>query len=323
MSLDYLRPYEKFVNLDKLLLVKLEREKWNEYANVSALVEKVKKLPQVETKHLSFSGPFVEIGKREEINDEAFAYIEELAKEFIPWRKGPFKLFDLEIDAEWRSDYKWERLEESLIPLKGKRVLDIGCNNGYYMFRMLQHKPELVLGIDPVPRLLQQFLFLNHFAKVPNLHFELFGYEQLHHFKNFFNVIFSMGVIYHCKNPIQHLQDIHDSLAPGGQLILETMAIPGDGDYALSPEERYAQMRNVWFVPTLKCLLNWVKRCHFEKIEVLSNVVLTPEEQRQTKWCPPPWQSLEQFLDANDRTKTVEGHPAPLRVCLSVRKKTS
>lgn len=323
MGLDYLRPYEKFLNLDKLLLVKLEREKWNEYANVSALVDKVKKLPEVKTKHLNFSGPFVEIGKREEISDEDFKYVEELAKDFIPWRKGPFKLFDLEIDAEWRSDYKWERLEKDLINLKGKRVLDIGCNDGYYMFRMLKHNPELILGIDPVPRLQQQFKFLNHFAKIPNLHFELFGYEQLHHFKNFFHVIFSMGVIYHCKNPIQHLQDIHDSLAPGGQLILETMAIPGDEDYALSPEDRYAQMRNVWFVPTLKCLLNWVKRSHFEKIEVLSNVVLTPDEQRQTKWCPPPWQSLEQFLDANDKSKTVEGHKAPLRVCLSVRKKTT
>ncbi len=322
MSLDYLRPYEKFINIDKLLLVKLERDKWNEYANVSHLVKKVKELPAYKALHQDYSGSFVEIGKREEISDELMKQIEELALEFIPWRKGPFKLFDMEIDAEWRSDYKWERLEKSLIPLKGRRILDIGCNNGYYMFKMLNHHPEFVLGIDPVPRLLQQFFFLNHFAQVPNLHFELFGYEQLHHFKNFFNVIFSMGVIYHCKNPIGHLQDIHDSLAPGGQLILETMAIPGDEDYALSPEERYAQMRNVWFVPTLKCLLNWCKRSHFEKIEILSNTVLTPEEQRQTKWCPPPWQTLEHFLDAKDRTKTVEGLPAPLRICLSLRKKS-
>jgi len=322
MSLDYLLPFESFINLEKLRLVQLERDKWNEFANVAALVEKVKNLPKLKAHHLNFNGPFVEIGKREEISDEDFEYIANLAQDFIPWRKGPFKLFDLEIDAEWRSDYKWERLEKSLMNLKGKRILDIGCNSGYYMFRMLKSNPELILGIDPVPRLLQQFLFLNHFAQVPNIHYELFGHEQLHHFKKFFNVVFSMGIIYHCKNPIQHLQDIHDAMAPNGQLILETMAIPGDGDYALSPEDRYAQMKNVWFVPTLKCLLNWVKRCHFEKVEVLSNVILTPEEQRQTKWCPPPWQSLEQFLDANDPSKTIEGHPAPLRICISARKKS-
>ena len=53
-----------------------------------------------------------------------------------PWRKGPYKLFGMHIDTEWRSDWKWDRLLPYIAPLKNRLVLDVGCGNGYH-WRML------------------------------------------------------------------------------------------------------------------------------------------------------------------------------------------
>src|SRR5690606_27156100 len=53
-----------------------------------------------------------------------------------PWRKGPFELFGIHVDTEWRSDWKWARVAPHL-DLRGKRALAVGCGNGYYMWRML------------------------------------------------------------------------------------------------------------------------------------------------------------------------------------------
>ncbi len=55
----------------------------------------------------------------------------------MPWRKGPFSLYGVNIDTEWRSDWKWDRVLPHLSPLKGRLVLDVGCGGGYHMWRML------------------------------------------------------------------------------------------------------------------------------------------------------------------------------------------
>ncbi|WP_419168234.1 tRNA 5-methoxyuridine(34)/uridine 5-oxyacetic acid(34) synthase CmoB [Halobacteriovorax sp.] len=245
----------------------------------------------------------------------------ETAKELIPWRKGPFQIGELDIDAEWRSDKKWERLKESLPDLKDKVVLDVGCNNGYYMFEMAKQDPKLVIGIDPVMHNQAQFDFINHFKGHDNLKFELFGIEDLPNFRSFYDVIFSMGVLYHHRHPLEQLISIREALVPGGEMIMETIGIPGEDSTCLFPEDRYSKMRNVWFLPTLACLKNWINRTGFIDIEVLSVSTTNFEEQRKTPWCPPPHQSLEDFLDDNDKSKTVEGYPAPVRFCIKAKKK--
>ncbi|MEH0860847.1 MULTISPECIES: tRNA 5-methoxyuridine(34)/uridine 5-oxyacetic acid(34) synthase CmoB [Halobacteriovorax] len=245
----------------------------------------------------------------------------ETAKELIPWRKGPFQIGELDIDAEWRSDKKWERLKESLPDLKDKVVLDVGCNNGYYMFEMAKQDPKLVIGIDPVMHNQAQFDFINHFKGHDNLKFELFGIEDLPNFRSFYDVIFSMGVLYHHRHPLEQLISIREALVPGGEMIMETIGIPGEDSTCLFPEDRYSKMRNVWFLPTLTCLKNWINRTGFIDIEVVSVSTTNFEEQRKTPWCPPPHQSLEDFLDDNDKSKTVEGYPAPVRFCIKAKKK--
>lgn len=293
---------------------KLAEPHQQEFLNV------LKKLPQIKTNSIDFNNDFVSIGNGDEIDQSQREKINGLAKELIPWRKGPFKLFEMELDAEWRSDLKWNRLLPHLPSLKNKRVLDVGCNNGYFMFKMAAQNPEFILGIDPIVLNFAQFQFMNHFANQSQLKFELWGQDDLIHFHNMFDVIFSMGVIYHHRNPIQQLLTLKNALRPGGELILETIGIPGDQSYSLFPEDRYAKMRNVWFVPTLSCFMNWVKRAKFKDVELISDSELNSDEQRLTEWCPPPRQSLDNFLDPSDHSKTIEGFPAPRRFLIKAKK---
>ena len=59
--------------------------------------------------------------------------VRELLLQLAPWRKGPFDIHGITIDAEWRSDMKWSRLAEAITPLAGRIVLDVGCGNGFYV----------------------------------------------------------------------------------------------------------------------------------------------------------------------------------------------
>lgn len=321
MELQYLSEYSSQVNLPFLESLKHERLsqlelKANEkYFDILCELKKFQPAQSFDAREA-----WVKIGTNDLLNELQNENIEKLTRDLIPWRKGPFELFNLKIDAEWRSDYKWDRIKNHLPQLSDKKVLDIGCNNGYFMFRMADQNPKLVMGIEPVIHNFVQFQLLNTFANLSNLKFELFGIEHLHAFNHFFDVVFSMGIIYHHRHPIQQLIDIKNSMNNKGTLIIETIGIPGEESYALFPEDRYAKMRNVWFVPTLSCFINWVKRAKFKDIEVIYDVPATSEEQRLTEWCPPPRQSFEDFLDPNNPEKTVEGHPAPRRFCIKATK---
>ena len=235
-----------------------------------------------------------------------------------PWRKGPFEVFGARVDAEWRSDLKWDRVEGALPDLAGKAVLDVGCNNGYFMFRVAERGPGLVLGVDPMMRPLAQFRLVQRIVREPALAAAPLGVADLVHFRESFDAVLSMGVVYHHRDPLGHLASARGALRRGGTLVLETLGVPGDGDACLFPEGRYARMRNVWFVPTMGCLVNWARRSRFRDVEAVSDTALTTDEQRATPWSSPA--SLADALDPDDPTRTVEGHPAPRRLCVVCRK---
>lgn len=234
-----------------------------------------------------------------------------VARDLMPWRKGPFRLLDQWIDAEWRSDQKWKRLAPALPDLKDKRIVDIGCGNGYYMFRAAADEPDSVLGLDPSVLFYLQFELIQAFIRAPMLQMELLGVEHLDFFQECFDVVFCMGVLYHQKNPVQNLIDIRRTLRKGGSAMIESQVIPGEGSWALFPPDRYAKARNVFFVPTVSCLQSWIARAGFRHQTLVSVDKTTFDEQRKTDWMT--FESLEDFLDPRDCELTIEGHPAPWR----------
>ncbi|MDU6923630.1 tRNA 5-methoxyuridine(34)/uridine 5-oxyacetic acid(34) synthase CmoB [Franconibacter helveticus] len=244
--------------------------------------------------------------------------IEKLLRTLMPWRKGPFSLYGVNIDTEWRSDLKWERVLPHISSLAGRTILDVGCGSGYHLWRMIGAGAKLAVGIDPTQ------LFLCQFEAVRKLlgddqraHLLPLGIEQMPAL-NAFDTVFSMGVLYHRRSPLEHLWQLKDQLVKEGELVLETLVVDGDANTVLVPGERYAQMRNVYFIPSALALKNWLEKCGFVDVRIADHCLTTSEEQRRTDWMTS--ESLADFLDPQDSSKTVEGYPAPLRAVLVARK---
>ncbi|MEQ8232913.1 MAG: tRNA 5-methoxyuridine(34)/uridine 5-oxyacetic acid(34) synthase CmoB [Gammaproteobacteria bacterium] len=234
-----------------------------------------------------------------------------------PWRKGPFDLFGVTIDAEWRSDLKWARLAPHIASLPGRRVLDVGCGNGYYAWRMLGAGARCVVGLDPGPLPIMQFRAVRHYQPDAPLALLPLPSAALAHPLGCFDTVFSMGVLYHRRDPLAHLRELRHALAEGGELVLETLVVDRTDAVALAPGGRYARMRNVWQVPSPALVEAWLGAAGFVDVRLVDLTPTTTAEQRSTAWMR--FESLAECLAADDPTRTVEGHPAPLRAVFLAR----
>jgi tRNA (mo5U34)-methyltransferase len=228
-----------------------------------------------------------------------------------PWRKGPFRFGEVFVDTEWRSDWKWDRVLPHLAPLAGRRILDVGCGSGYHLWRMRGAGASQVIGIDPTLLFLCQFQALQHYLREPAVQFLPVTLEAFPAATRAFDTVFSMGVLYHRRSPLDHLAELKSQLRNGGQLVLETLVVEGDARTVLTPADRYACMGNVWFIPSVETALLWLGKLGFRDARVVDVCATTTDEQRSTAWSGS--HSLKDFLDPADPRLTVEGYPAPVR----------
>ena len=281
------------------------------HGNLDAWEDAINQLQAVDTHNAEMNAASVGVELDPTLDEDSF---EAALRQLMPWRKGPFRLGPVEIDTEWRCDMKWARLDHKISSLEGRHVLDIGCGNGYYAYRMIGAGARLVFGLDPTLLFVAQFAALSRYLPSEQISVLPLRLEELPAGRSVFDTAFSMGVLYHQRSPLDHLRQIRSHLRPGGELVLETLILPGDEPMARTPQDRYARMRNVWLLPTVPELRVWISRCGFRDIETIDVTGTTTDEQRSTDWMT--FESLREALDPDDSSRTVEGWPAPQRAIL-------
>lgn len=279
------------------------------YGDLPRWLSAIDNLPDVQPTSVNFSldAPHVTM----QTDAAGLTQIQSCLASLHPWRKGPFDVCGIRVDAEWRSDFKWKRLRDSLSPLAKRRVLDVGCGNGYFCFRLLGEDATLALGIDPSPLFNVQFALLKRLYGARAAHLLPLPDTALSDCPSAFDTVMSMGVLYHRKSPFEHLALLQRCLRPGGELLLETLVVEGDDNTVLVPSDRYARMRNVWFLPSREAMAHWLQRAGFTRIRCVDDTVTTDAEQRSTDWMR--FESHDKALDPSDSSRTIEGLPAPRR----------
>ena len=304
-----LRPW--LTSLPQQIAQGLDPQRWGDLPDWESVLTA---LPELTPSSVTFKDE-VRAGSAGDASPEQRQQLETQLRKLHPWRKGPWNLFGIHIDTEWRSDWKWDRVSPHLESLKDRLVLDVGCGSGYHCWRQYGAGARRVIGIDPSAKFVAQFYaakkYLGMDAPVDVLPL---GIEALPPRLQAFDTTFSMGVLYHRRSPLDHLRELRETLRPGGQLVLETLVIDGGPGECLVPEGRYAKMRNVWFFPSTATLEGWLRTVGFTNPRTVDLDRTSLEEQRSTDWMH--FESLVDFLDPADHSKTIEGHPAPQRATI-------
>ncbi len=273
----------------------------------------LQKIAGINASSIDCSSDYVSIGRAEDVSGD-LAELRNTLLSMWPWRKGPFRIFGIDIETEWRSGLKWNRVIPHLKPLTGRHILDIGSSNGYYMYRMTEHDPAVVMGIEPYTNFYMQFMMLNAIARTDNIFTLPLRFEEITVITKKFNTVFCMGILYHRRSPIDFLREIYSMMTNDGELVLETLVIEGEEHISLVPADRYAKMPNVYFIPTVTVLLSWLAKAGFRNSRCVDITATDFTEQRRTEWVNT--ESLADFLDPLDPSKTAEGYPAPVRAVI-------
>lgn len=298
--------------LDGLIPMLEQRLLDNPHGDLIRWQEALSQLPDITPDQVELNTSIITISKEDTPSIEHTEQINAALSMLKPWRKGPFQIFDTFLDTEWHSDWKWDRIAPHISPLKNRLILDVGCGSGYHCWRMLGDGAARVIGIDPSYLFLTQFEVIKKYCgpQAP-VHLLPIKMEEVPENLQAFDTTFSMGVLYHRRSPIDHLIELKGTLKKGGELVLETLVIEGKEGECLMPKDRYAMMRNVWFIPSCDTLKLWLQRAGYNDIRLIDLNRTSTEEQRSTEWME--YQSLNSFLDPQDSLKTIEGYPAPLR----------
>ena len=303
-------PYLK--ELTEQIIENPQHGQWQEWTSA------LQKLPKSTPSTYNLQSDKIQVGIREDLSNYNEDNIKTNLKQFHPWRKGPFDFFGTHIDTEWQSQLKWNRLKSHISNLNGRTVADIGSGNGYFSWHMVGEGAETVIAVDITLLYIIQFWVFQTYLQNPKIAVLPLSLEQLHPIQDACDTVFSMGVLYHAKEPLNHLEQLHNLLRPDGELVLETLYVEDSFGPILHPQGRYAKMRNVHQLPSIATLTDWLKKSNFSNIRCVDRDVTSLNEQRSTEWMN--FDSLKDFLDPNDVTLTCEGHPSPQRVVLIANK---
>lgn len=175
--------------------------------------------------------------------------------------------------------------------LSGKRILDVGCADGYFTF-LAESRGAEVVAIDSWPR---RGFFLAHELRQSQVEFRHMNIYDLHpETFGLFDIVFCFGVYYHLKHPILALERIANvtrdyaiieseimplSPPPKGvrarlrQMAMRLAPLPGQDNQILSrfyPLNELGGDPTNWWVPDVACFVETVRAAGFPQVEFVT-----------------------------------------------------
>lgn len=302
----------------KFLFDFYEKKNFTKHGNKELWKDILLSLPAIESPIFKVEDGIINIGSKNDIGTKDFDKLKNLLLELSPWRNGPYNLFGIDIDSEWKSYMKWDRLKDNIPNLKNKNICDIGCNNGYHMMRALEASPNLIVGFDRTPLYIIQFLIFKYYLKHINnifalpIPFEDYDVEEI-----LFDIVFLFGVLYHKKNPFSFLNSIKEKMSSGGYIIIETLVSDSSRDIEIEKGKTYVGMHNIYTIYTEDNFISNLSEQDFINIKCIDRSKTYSIEQRSTEWMNS--HSLENFMISDNQT--IDGYDRPSRAIFIAQKK--
>lgn len=187
---------------------------------------------------------------------------------------------------------KWRRFEHAIpADLRGKSVLDIGCNGGFYSIEMKRRGAKRVVGIDFDDYYLNQARFA---AQVlgQEIEFRKMSVYDVAALGEKFDLVLFMGILYHLRHPLLALDLIYEHVAKD-LLVFQSLQrgssevdqLEDDYDFWETEifdrpgyprlyfvEKKYSHDQTNWWIPNRACSEAMLRSAGFE---ILSH----PEEE--------------------------------------------
>ena len=163
--------------------------------------------------------------------------------------------------------------------LRGRRVLDIGCNAGFYSFVAKLRGAKSVLGLDSSQHYIDQALLVREILGM-DVEFRLGEGHALDEQVGEFDFIINTGVIYHLQNPMDILHRV--SRVTRDTMYLESAVLtdPLLTEYAWFVEGEYGQAPSNWWIYGPKCVERMVRAAGFSHAEFQGLIWTSPPGTR-------------------------------------------
>lgn len=152
--------------------------------------------------------------------------------------------------------------------LSGWKVLDIGCNEGFFAFEAERRGAASVVAIDKDREAAAKFALVHEVlrSRVDFRQVELMSLSPNENGR--YDLVFFLSVFHHLRHPLSVIDHVAD--LTGGCAVMEFVeAVPRDGSEPSALVRKLSRQGHLHMLPTRKFLVEILTRAGFARVEIL------------------------------------------------------
>jgi len=187
----------------------------------------------------------------------------------------------------------WEKVAPLLRAIDARRLLDVGCNDGFFLFESRRLGVKDVVGVEVHPHYYDHAVLVNRLLAPGGVDIRRMSAYDVDETLGTFDVTLALGLIYHLKNPFLFLERVGPLTTT---IIVETAVRNSDEDIRNReegrpsppsvefvenpPSELNPEGAPNWWMPNSECVSALLRVCGFPYTFVASEQLLSPSPSR-------------------------------------------